>query len=179
MILEAVHVNEDHAMDDRLAPLLQRFELRSRVFYAGNLCSLVNFDAVDGVGHLHLLKAGRLRLTAPDGKVQELSEPSLIFFPRASHHRLGADEADGADLVCASVEFGASFGNPLLHGLPPLLVLPLREAPAMGGVLDALFTEAFAERSGRDAALNRLSEVVLVYLLRHAVEHRLLSLIHI
>jgi AraC-like DNA-binding protein len=161
-------------MDDRLAPLLQRFELRSRVFYAGNLCSLVNFDAVEGVGHLHLLKAGRLQLTAPDGRVQELAEPSLIFFPRASHHRLGANEADGADLVCASVEFGASFGNPLVHGLPPLLVLPLREAPAMRGVLDALFTEAFDERSGRDAALNRLSEVVLVYLLRHAIEHGLL-----
>ena len=161
-------------MDDRLGPLLQRFELRSRVFYAGNLCSLVNFDAVEGVGHLHLLKAGRLQLTAPDGRVQELAEPSLIFFPRASQHRLGADEADGADLVCASVEFGASFGNPLVQGLPPLLVLPLREAPAMRGVLEALFTEAFDERSGRDAALNRLSEVVLVYLLRHAIEHGLL-----
>ncbi|MCU0922042.1 MAG: AraC family transcriptional regulator, partial [Burkholderiaceae bacterium] len=142
--------------------------------YAGNLCSLVNFDAVEGVGHLHLLKAGRLQLTAPDGRVQELAEPSLIFFPRATRHRLGADEADGADLVCASVEFGTSFGNPLVHGLPPLLVLPLRDAPAMRGVLDALFTEAFDERSGRDAALNRLGEVVLVYLLRHAIEHGLL-----
>lgn len=144
------------------------------MFYAGNLCSLVNFDAADRVGHLHLLKAGRLRLTAPDGRMQVLSEPSLIFFPRASHHQLGADEADGADLVCASVEFGASCGNPLVQGLPPLLVLTLREAPAMGGVLDALFIEAFTERSGRDAALNRLSEVVLVYLLRHAVESGLL-----
>lgn len=100
--------------------------------------------------------------------MQEFTEPSLIFFPRVSHHRLGAD------LVCASVEFGASFGNPLVHGLPSLLVLPLREAPAMRGVLDALFTEAFDEHSGRDAALNRLSEVVLVYLLRHAIEHGLL-----
>ena len=60
------------------------------------------------------------------------------------------------------------------HAFPVLLVLPLREAPAMRGVLDALFTEAFNERSGRDAALNRLSEVVLVYLLRHAIEHGLL-----
>lgn len=44
----------------------------------------------------------------------------------------------------------------------------------MRGVLDALFTEAFDERSGCEAALNRLSEVVLVYLLRHAVEQGLL-----
>jgi AraC-like DNA-binding protein len=167
-------VSHHHAMDDRLAPLLQRFELRSRVFYAGNLCSLVNFDAADGVGHFHLLKAGRLRLTAPDAQVTLLDQPSLIFFPRPSRHRLTAEEADGADLVCASVEFGASLGNPLVHGLPPLLVMPLHQTPAMACVLDALFTEAFADRSGRDAALNRLSEVVLIHLLRHVIERGLL-----
>ena len=162
-------------MNDRLAPLLQRFELRSRVFYAGNLCSLVNFDAVVGVGHFHLLKAGRLHLTSPDGRVREFNEPSLIFFPQPTRHRLHADQADGADLVCATVEFGASIGNPLVQGLPSPLVMPLREAPALAVVLDALFTEAFAGHSGRDAALNRLSEVVLIYLLRHAVEEGLLQ----
>jgi AraC-like DNA-binding protein len=166
----------DHAaMDDRLAPLLQRFELRSRVFYAGNLCRLVNFDAVEGVGHLHLLKAGRLQLTSPDGRVRTFDEPSLIFFPRPARHRLHADPAEGADLVCASVEFGAAIGNPLVQGLPSPMVLPLREAPALTAVLEALFTEAFAERGGRDAALNRLSEVVLIYLLRHAVAGGLLQ----
>jgi AraC-like DNA-binding protein len=166
----------DHLpMDDRLAPLLQRFELRSRVFYAGNLCSLVNFDAVEGVGHFHLLKAGRLQLTSPDGRVHEFNEPSLIFFPRPTRHRLYAGEDDGADLVCASVEFGAAIGNPLVHGLPSPLVLPLREAPALAVVLEALFAEAFAGHSGRDAALARLSEVVLIYLLRHAVEAGLLQ----
>jgi AraC-like DNA-binding protein len=156
-------------MDDRLAPLLQRFELRSRVFYAGNLCSLVNFDAIEGVGHFHLLKAGRLQLTSPDGQVREFNEPSLIFFPRATRHRLHSDPAEGADLVCASVEFGAAIGNPLVYGLPSPLVLPLREAPSLAGVLDALFTEAFAEHGGREAALGRLSEVVLIHLLRHAL----------
>jgi AraC-like DNA-binding protein len=161
-------------VDDRLAPLLQRIELRSRVFYAGNLCSLVNFDPAEGVGHLHLLRAGRMRLLASDGQIHELTQPSLIFFPRTSQHRLSADPTDGADLVCASVEYGTAFSGSLLQGLPPLIVLPLADVPAMRGVLEALFAEAFTERSGRDAALSRLSEVVLVLLLRHAVEHGLL-----
>jgi AraC-like DNA-binding protein len=170
----AASVHQDRTMDDSLAPLLRRFELRSRVFYAGNLCSLVNFDAAAGVGHLHLLRAGRLRLTAPNAQVTELDRPSLIFYPRASRHRLGAEGTDGADLVCSSVEFGAALGNPLVGSLPPLVVMPLHEVPAMAGVLEALFTEAFADRAGRDAALNRLSEVVLIYLLRHIVERGLL-----
>jgi AraC-like DNA-binding protein len=157
-------------MHDHLAPLLDRFELRSRVFYAGNLCSLVNFDADQGVGHFHLLRAGRLLLTKPGSTVRELSEPSLIFFPRSTQHRLSSDQAEGADLVCASIEFGSLFGNPLLHGLPEPLVLPISEAPALVGVLDALFTEAFDKQGGgRGAVLNRLCEVVLIYMLRHAI----------
>jgi AraC-like DNA-binding protein len=167
-LFESAGNNE--AMHDHLAPLLNRFELRSRVFYAGNLCSLVNFDAVEGVGHLHLLRGGRLQLTKPGSVVRELNEPSLIFFPRSTQHRLSSDRDDGADLVCASIEFGASFSNPLLHGLPDPLVLPISDSPALASVLDALFTEAFDKRSGgRGAALDRLCEVVLIYLLRHAV----------
>lgn len=157
-------------MDDRLTPLLQRLELRSRVFYAGRLCSLITFDAAHGVGHLHLLKAGRLQVMTPDGRRLSFDEPSLIFFPRAGSHTLLPDEDVGADLVCASVAFGASLANPVVQGLPPLLTLPLHEAPAIAGVLDALFSEAFAAGKGREAALDRLSEVVLIFLLRHAVE---------
>jgi AraC-like DNA-binding protein len=163
-------------MHDLLAPLLERFELRSRVFYAGNLCSLVNFDAGAGVGHFHLLKAGRLRLTRPGAAVLELRGPSLVFFPRSTQHWLNADPTDGADLVCASVEFGASLGNPLLNELPEPMVLPLNEAPALASVLEALFSEAFDERSGgRSVALNRLCEVALIYMLRHVVESGLLE----
>jgi len=44
------------------------------------------------------------------------------------------------------------FGNPLVHGLPSLLVLPLREAPAMRGVL--VYLSAPCHRA-RAAALRR------------------------
>ena len=162
-------------MSDRLASLLHRFELRSRVFYAGQLCSLVDFDAVPGVGHLHILRGGELDLIGPDGLATRLTEPSLVFFPRAATHRLGADEAAGADLICASVHFGAEFGNPLVNGLPGCMVVPLAAVPAMQRVLELLFDEAFHEHCGRTAALDRLSELLLVHLLRHALDAGLLD----
>ncbi|MDE2593037.1 MAG: AraC family transcriptional regulator [Burkholderiales bacterium] len=157
-------------MLDPLATLLQRFDLKARVFHTGNLCALVNFDAVEGVGHLHLLKAGSMALIGSDGTTLQLDEPTLLFYPRAAQHRIRADEHGGADLICASVEFGADFGNPLIHGLPALLAVPLKDVPQMAGLLDALFAEAFNPGAGRESALNRLSEVVLIYLLRHALE---------
>lgn len=162
-------------MSDRLAALLHRFELRSRVFYAGQLCSLVNFDAVPGVGHLHILRQGELDLIGPDGLGTRLTEPSLVFFPRAATHRLSADEAMGADLICASVHFGTEFGNPLVTGLPASVVIPLAAAPAMQRVLELLFDEAFHEHCGRGAALDRLSELLLIHLLRHVLDTGLLQ----
>ena len=157
-------------MSDRLASLLTRFELKSRVFYAGNLCSLVNFDAVEGVGHLHLLKRGNLEVIKANGEVLRLTEPSLLFYPRPASHRLRADENAGVDLICASVEFGGQDLNPVVVGLPPLMVVPLSAMPNLRLVLEVLFTEAFSEHCGRGAALDRLSEVLLIYLLRHAMK---------
>lgn len=162
-------------MSDRLASLLHRFELRSRVFYAGQLCSLVNFDAVPDAGHLHLLRSGELEVIGPDGLSTRLTEPSLVFFPRPTAHRLRADEPDGANLICASVHFGSELGSSLVDGLPSMLVVPLAEVPAMRRVLELLFEEAFEEQCGRGAALDRLSELLLIHLLRHALEAGLLQ----
>ena len=162
-------------MHERISTLLERLEIKSRIFYAGTLCSLVHFDAEEGVGHFHLLKEGRLKLKAVPGPELDITEPTLIFFPRSTHHHLDAGDAKGADLVCASVKLGSPLANPLLQCLPTPLVLPLREAPAIAMVLDALFAEAFDTRyGGMGAALDRLCEVVLIYLLRHAAEAGLL-----
>ena len=44
-----------------------------------------------------------------------------------SAHRFEVDDADGADLVCAFIDFGATLGNPLLRGLPEFLIVPLAD----------------------------------------------------
>lgn len=160
----------DFTMSDPLASLLHRFELRSNVFYAGDICSLVNFDAQPGAGHLHLLRTGRLDVMGPDGLRTRITQPSLIFFPRPTSHRLSADATDEASLICASVQFGAEFGNSLVHGLPPLLVVPLAAVPTMHRVLELMFEEAFESHRGRSAALDRLSELTFIHLLRHALD---------
>lgn len=104
-----------------------------------------------------------------NGKILRLTEPSLLFYPRPASHRLRADEDAGVDLICASVEFGGQDLNPVVVGLPALMVVALSAMPNLRPVLEALFAEAFSEHCGRGAALNRLSEVLLIYLLRHAM----------
>lgn len=156
-------------MADRLSALLQRFELRARVFHRGLLCGTAGFDAAAGVGHLHLLRRGKLTVTDAAGQLSLVSEPAVLFFPRPTVHRL---EADAADLVCASIDFGAGDENPLLRGLPEWLCSPLTELPGLALTQKLLFDEAAAGRCGHGAVADRLSEVLVIQLLRHAIEHR-------
>lgn len=155
---------------DRLAHLLEQFALRARVFHSGLICGSELFDSADGSGHLHVLRAGVIELQDSRGEcLQRLDRPSLAFYPRPLAHRLATLPGESAELVCASVSFGQSGADPLSAALPNPLVLALDEAPALAGVLQLLFDEAFAQRCGRSAALDRLSELLVLHLLRIAM----------
>ena len=162
-------------MSDRLSALLQRFELRARVFHSGALCGVADFDGGAGVGHLHLVRRGPLGVTDPHGQHSRVTEPSVLFFPRAGAHRLDAGQPEGADLVCASIDFGVGDENPLLRGLPALLGVPLATLPGLDLAQQLLFSEATASRCGHSAVVDRLAEVLVIQLLRHAVAHQLVD----
>lgn len=158
---------------DRLSALLQRFDLQARVFRAGPVCGSLLADGDDA--ELHLLRAGRLTISDASGPPITLDEPAAVFYPRPLAHRLQAEDEDGADLVCARVHFGAGDENPLLRHLPPRLVVPLSRVPALRPTLELLFDEAFARRCGHAGVVDRLAEVLLVQLLRHAIAERLVD----
>lgn len=163
----------------RLSPLFARFAPRARVFYSGHLCSTENFVEADGVGHLHLLRSGRLTVSGRAGGSQSdlltIDQPSVLFYPRPCDYRLPPDEEDGANLACATVDWGIEMRNTLVMGLPDVLVVPLHEVTAFAPTLDLLFAEAFSDRCGRQAALDRLIEYFLILLLRHVINSKVLN----
>jgi AraC-like DNA-binding protein len=160
---------------DRLSPLFARSLPSARVFYSGTLCQTSSFEAEPRVGHLHLLRRGAMVLTDQHGQTRQLDEPCVLFFARASAHRLSPVDAGGVDLVCASVDLGDEARGTLTAAMPDLLVLPLRESPALSPALDLLFQEAFAQQCGRQAALDLLMEYLLILLLRHLMDSTAVS----
>jgi AraC-like DNA-binding protein len=160
---------------DQLSPLFARFTLSARVFYTGALCGIADFDNTRGIGMLHVLRSGRLRVLQPPAASLELTQPSLLFYRQPFAHRFEVDDGDAADLVCAFIDFGSAEGNPLLRGLPDLLLVPMADIAGVEPALALLFDEAFAQRAGRDAAIDRLVEVFVVLLLRHALDARLVE----
>jgi len=162
-------------MPDRLTSLLQRFELRARVLHSGALCGVAEFAEGDGVGHLHLVRRGRVGFTDRQGHRRVVAEPGVVFYPRPLNHRMDADALDGAEVVCAAIEFGLGDENPLLRGLPDLLVIPLTQAPGLDATMGMLFAEAFGRRCGHAAVVDRLTEIAVVQLLRFAIEQQIVD----
>lgn len=160
---------------DRLSALLARFDLRATVFHAGAHCGVSRLEPAPGAGHLHLLGQGRLCIHTPPRRRQVLDEPGLVFVPRPLAHRLEAPAPAGAELVCTTVRFGLGDENPLLRALPACLVVPLSRWPTLAPAHALVLAEAERRRCGHEALLGRLAEVLLIQLLRHAIEQRLVD----
>ena len=155
---------------DRLSLLLQRFSLTAGVFYTGQICGIHHFERDTQRGHVHLIKRGPVTLTGGLEGSLAITEPTLLFLPRPDAHRLIADEREGADVVCASIQFGGGGRNPITDSLPPTVLVPLAELAGAQALLDLLYDEAFTEQCGRQAALDRLCELLLIRLLRHCLD---------
>jgi AraC-like DNA-binding protein len=159
---------------DRLAPFLERFSLSARMFYSGRLCG-VSPKLDDQAGYLHVLRKGTLTVTHPNARRLVLDTPSILFFPRPHQHRVHGSEEEGAELVCATVKFGVGMLNPLIASFPEPFVVRLDALPELAPALELLFSEATSEFPGRQAALDRLFEYVLVLLMRSVVNTRLVD----
>src|ERR1700740_2537922 len=160
---------------DRLAPFFERFSLTARMFYSGLLCGKSADKENEHAGHLHVLRKGKLKITRPAALQMVIDTPSILLFPRPRLHRLHGPEEEGAELVCATIEFGAGMLNPLIASLPEPLVLPLDALPELAPTLELLFSEAFSESPGRQAALDRLFEYLFVLLIRSAMNAHLIE----
>lgn len=151
---------------DHFAALFAHVTPSARAFFTGNLCRTADFA---GSGHLHLLKSGSLTILQTGEADIALHEPTLLFYPRGRAHKFVGDPTKGADLACATVDLGGDVGNPIGQGLPDLVVLPLADHPALGPACELLLHEAFSESAGRQAALDRLFDYLLILVIRHVV----------
>ena len=145
------------------------------MFYSGLLCGSSADQESEYAGHLHVLRKGRLKITRPDARQMIIDTPSILFFPRPRLHRLHGPEQEGAELVCATFEFGAGMLNPLIASFPEPLVLPLDALPELEPTLQLLFSEAFSGLPGRQAAIDRLFEYLFVLLIRSAMNTHLID----
>lgn len=156
---------------DALNALFTHFSLDARVFYSGKLCGAEDFSDAHGLGCLHVLRGGKVRVIGANQRTIDVTEPSLMLVSRPMKHRFEVDD-EGANLVCATIDFGGTSENPLFAGLPDLFLAPMSEVDGLEAVVACLFNEAFGALAGRQAVIDRLAEYCVILLLRHAIDRQ-------
>jgi AraC-like DNA-binding protein len=160
---------------DNISRLLEHVGLRANTFYAGPLCGLHAFGADEGVGHLHVIRGGALTAVQSGHRRIAVREPTLLFYPRPIDHRLNVADRASADVLCASVRYAAGLDNAITQSFPLVTVVPFSAQPRLGPTLALLFEEAAEDKSGRQVMLDRLCDVLLVQIVRHAMAQGLVA----
>ncbi len=156
-------------MADRLAALMTHFPMRAQVFNTGPLCGINTLQS-DGVhGQLHLIRRGAVEVRY-GRETLHVTQPSLLLFPRPLTHRFITAPDCEVDMVCANLAFEGGRANPIASALADLVCLPLDGVWGAEPVLSLLFEEAFEQRCGRMALVERLVEVVMIQILRQLME---------
>lgn len=156
---------------DRLDALLRRFSVQAKQFYDGTLCHTRQFDAVPGRGFLHILRGGSMAVRdGASGRLRELTEPTILLYPRAHAHTFAPAEDTGVDLACATLDFDGGDTHPLVSALPDVITVPIASVPGLEPTLDLLASEIDAISCGHRHVVDRLFEVVLLKLLRHLLD---------
>ena len=157
---------------DLLSQLMEHFSIRTGVFYSGNLCGVSSFNAKQGKeGHLHVLSAGELSLSSAHTEHRHLSQPCVVYLPNSTPHAIEG-VGDGAEVVCANVEYRSGQMNPLLSALPDVIVIPFEEAPSLMPVIEVLSNESSQESSGQQYLMDKLSDALMALIFRHLIEQQ-------
>ena len=154
--------------------MLRHFSVSAQVYFCGRLCGVSSDHETNTTGHLHLVRVGCLDAMQPDKQTFRVCEPSVLFYPRPMQHRLQTD-SKGAEIVCARLDFGTGAIQPLIQSLPSFMHIPLRSSGGLGRGAELLFEEAFEDLPGRQPALDRLAEYLLILLLRDVVGRELVQ----
>ncbi|MBG6143035.1 AraC-like DNA-binding protein [Labrenzia sp. EL_13] len=101
-------------------------------------------------------------------------EHRLVYCPlleeeETQHFPETAPVMGEAPLVAANIAI-SGIGKQLINALPACISVPLSEEPYLTAVVTPLIEEATMPRCGGQAAFQRLCEVVVIRLLRHAME---------
>ncbi len=156
-------------MTDRLAGFFNQHQLSARMFFSGKLCKDIDFDETMGGGFLHLIRKGKLTVNSSEHDSILIEQPSLLLYPRPAKHQFVFDGE--VDLTCAIIDLDGGSKSVLANALPKVILMPLDEMPSLANTLGLLFAEAEQDYCGRQVAIDRLFEYLLIQLLRYILDH--------
>lgn len=178
----------DRPSGDLLSRILELYQLRANVFATPSTCGAWQLDLAPSAHvEFHLVAAGRgyLHVDGSDGEPRVLEAGDVVVFPRSRHHVVShaatvhepgtrifpSGSGPRAELVCGNFILDGAQANPLIVSLADVVVIAGTEArEELAGLARLLAREARDPRAARQSVLDRLSEVLFIYVLRHELK---------
>ena len=175
---------------DLLSDVLQALRLRARIIKQGSYCGEWALHAERPSGIIfHLIGRGQAWVHR-EGQREPVAVGGgdLVMFPHAHTHwhqisgtprrqRGLRDITTGAGpfttVLCAQVDFDAGVANPIMQGLPPLIVVRSEDrgsSAELHALARLMLVEYEASAAGRQGVLDRLAEAMFVMVLRHHMQ---------
>jgi AraC-like DNA-binding protein len=154
---------------DILSEFFERTHLQGRMFFSGLVDGTLVLDKPPGMAFIHVISRGGIDMVQPGLPKISISEPSVLFCPSSCRYQLRSNTAEGAELICASFQFGRNSLQPFPLGLKETLVFPFRELENLAPLIASLIGEFQDQAPGRTKALNLLLEYMFVLLVRRSV----------
>jgi AraC-like DNA-binding protein len=183
------------ATPQQLNEFLRRLHLGSEVYYVGQLCDAWHMSTPGGADSttFHLVCNGEAWIHMRDG-----SEPTLMtagdiaFFPHDAAHAFSAlpvipqqpfdyshpapldSHAPGTGLLCGHLKLPAHIRRLLLASFPEFMLIRPDKSPVgrqMRSLIEMMTEEATQNDLGVTAILDRLSDTLFLYVIRHTLHH--------
>jgi len=162
----AIEASPIHPYVDRLTPLLAHFAPKAALHFHGKSCDKSSYCPKADQSYLHLVERGNGSILLVQQEIA-ITEPCLIYIPKGDGHRFTSIAPDSLQLYCATIDAGQVAGNPILSALPTVSVIPLSACNSLRDLMHLIWRENSGLYCGREAAVNRLTEYLLILLLRH------------
>ena len=164
---------------DALSSLLHNVEVHGHIFFSGEYCGDFAIDTSgNGLAHFHVVAKGQCWLKVGDELLpRPLQTGDLVVLPHDARHQLipfppgqSSPPVEGyVSLICGHYEFCSQRMNPVLDALPEFIVIRAEDRPEddwLDTLLRFMRHEAQCDALGVNLVLDRLSEVLLVFILR-------------
>lgn len=174
---------------------LRRLHLGSEVYYVGQLCDAWHMSTPGGsdATTFHLVCHGEawIHMTGGD-KPARMGTGDIAFFAHDAAHTFSAHaivplqpfdyshpalldkEAPGAGLLCGHLRLPVHIRRLLLASFPDFMLIRPDKSPVgrqMRTLIEMMTEEAIQNDMGVNAILDRLSDTLFLYVIRHALHH--------
>jgi len=171
------------AFDD----LVSLLKLNVSIYHNAKVCGnwTIN-EHLLGNTCFHIVTSGRCQLDIPGHLSCEFNQGDLVIFPKELKHSMSAiddkvgkqahlaysSNRAGVGMLCGEVSIMHLYQNYVLDALPPVLFIRNDDSALWLSHLTQLILEESKQyEDGKSETLNRLSEMLFVYALRHSTKN--------